>query len=203
MGAYAPLPWLPEGGVQRIVDEVCIPVAKQMAEDGVPYSGLLYAGLAWTSNGPEVIEFNCRFGDPETQPVLQLLDTPLAGVLNAVATGTLAELPPLQWKDGYALTVARRGGLPGVREEGWVITGAEAGSETAVSALLAWPRRTACSSPRVAVAHVVGEGATLEEARGKAYATLATIDLPGGHFRKDIALAAVEGKITVPGEGQA
>ncbi|HJD89298.1 MAG TPA: phosphoribosylamine--glycine ligase [Corynebacterium urealyticum] len=205
MGAYAPLPWLPEGGVQRIVDEVCIPVAKQMAEDGVPYSGLLYAGLAWTSNGPEVIEFNCRFGDPETQPVLQLLDTPLAGVLNAVATGTLAELPPLQWKDGYALTVVLAAeGYPESAKKGGVITGAEAGSEDrGVRAAGVAEKDGMLVAAGGRVLNVVGEGATLEEARGKAYATLATIDLPGGHFRKDIALAAVEGKITVPGEGQA
>ena len=205
MGAYTPLPWLPEGGVQRIVDEVCAPVAKQVVADGVPYSGLLYAGLAWTSNGPEVIEFNCRFGDPETQPVLQLLETPLAGVLKAVADGTLAELPPLEWKDGYALTVVLAAkGYPQAAEKGGVITGAEAGSEDRgirAAGVAEKDGHLVASGGRVL--NVVGEGKTLEEARENAYATLGTIDLPGGHFRKDIALAAVEGKITVPGEGQA
>lgn len=98
MGAYAPLPWLPEDGVQRIVDEVCVPVAREMVARGCAYSGLLYAGIAWGAEGPAVVEFNCRFGDPETQAVLALLKTPLAVLLNAVATGTLAEQPALEWR---------------------------------------------------------------------------------------------------------
>ena len=77
MGAYTPLPWLPEDGVQRIVDEVVAPVARQMVEDGCPFSGLLYAGLAWGAEGLSVVEFNCRFGDPETQAVLALLRSPV------------------------------------------------------------------------------------------------------------------------------
>ena len=97
MGAYTPLPWLGRDDVQRIVDEVCTPVAKEMVRRGTPYSGLLYAGLAWGEEGPAVVEFNCRFGDPETQAVLSLLQSPLAQALNATATGTLAELEPLQW----------------------------------------------------------------------------------------------------------
>ena len=97
MGAYAPLPWLPDGAVAQIVDEIVQPVASEMAKRGCPFNGLLYAGLAWGEEGPAVVEFNCRFGDPETQAVLELLDTPLAGVLNAVATGHLAAVGLERW----------------------------------------------------------------------------------------------------------
>ena len=105
MGAYTPLPWLPADGVSRIVAEVVEPVAREMVARGIPYQGLLYAGLAWGPEGPAVVEFNARFGDPETQAVLALLETPLADALNAVATGTLAQLGPLSWTKGYAATI--------------------------------------------------------------------------------------------------
>ena len=94
MGAYCPLPWLPADGVRRIVDEVCVPVAKELVQRGCAYSGLLYAGLAWGPDGPAVVEFNCRFGDPETQAVLALLKTPLGEVLHAVAAGAAGAPPP-------------------------------------------------------------------------------------------------------------
>ena len=114
MGAYAPLPWLPDDVVASIVDDVVKPVAAELVKRGSTFSGLLYAGLAITSRGPAVVEFNCRFGDPETQAVLALLDTPLGQLLHAAATGRLAEQPPLVWRercrgDGRA----RRGELPG------------------------------------------------------------------------------------------
>ena len=126
MGAYCPLPWLPATGVQRIVDEVCVPMAKELAKRGCAYSGLLYAGLAWGAEGPAVVEFNCRFGDPETQAVLALLETPLAELLYSVATGTLAKQPPLNWRDGYALTVVlAAANYPGTPQLGDVITGAD------------------------------------------------------------------------------
>lgn len=199
MGAYTPLPWLPEDGVQRIVDEVVAPVAKQMVDDGVPFSGLLYAGLAWGAEGPSVVEFNCRFGDPETQAVLELLETPLGGVLNAVATGTLDQLPPLQWKEGYALTVVLAAeGYPEKPVAGQPISGVEAGSEErGVRAAGVAEREDQLVSAGGRVLNVVGTGATLEDARENAYEVLGTIELPGGHFRKDIALPAVEGRITV------
>ena len=105
MGAYAPLPWAPADLAGQLVELVVAPVAREMVARGTPFQGLLYAGLALTSAGPSVIEFNCRFGDPETQVVLPLLRTPLAGLLRATATGTLAEVPPLDWSDGAAVTV--------------------------------------------------------------------------------------------------
>ena len=105
MGAYAPLPWLPDEVVSQIVDQVVKPVAAEMVRRGSPFSGLLYAGLAITSKGPAVVEFNCRFGDPETQSVLALLETPLGPLLRAAATSQLADQPPLRWRDGSAVTV--------------------------------------------------------------------------------------------------
>ncbi|MGO1948140.1 MAG: phosphoribosylamine--glycine ligase [Mycobacteriaceae bacterium] len=203
MGAYTPLPWLPEDGVQRIVDEVCVPVVKQMVAEGCAYSGLLYAGLAWGSEGPAVVEFNCRFGDPETQAVLDLLTTPLGGVLNAVATGRLAELPPLEWEDGYAVTVVLAAeGYPEKPVTGVPISGVGAGDETrgiraaGVAADEADDGGLVSSGGRVL--NVIGKGATLTDARDTAYAELGNVDLPGGHYRSDIGLAAVEGRIGIP-----
>lgn len=199
MGAYTPLPWLPEDGVQRIVDEVCRPVAKQMVADGVPFNGLLYAGLAWGKNGPSVVEFNCRFGDPETQAVLELLETPLGGVLNAVARGELKSLPELEWKDGYALTVVLAAeGYPESPKTGEVITGADAGSESkGIRAAGVAEEDGKLVSAGGRVINVIGSGATLEEARDNAYRVMDSVNLPGGHFRRDIALPAVEGRISI------
>ncbi|WP_034240442.1 phosphoribosylamine--glycine ligase, partial [Saccharomonospora iraqiensis] len=100
MGAYAPLPWAPPGLVDEVVATVVQPVVDELDRRGAPFQGLLYAGLALTSAGPQVIEFNCRFGDPETQVVLPLLRTPLAGLLHAAATGSLDRHPPLDWSGG-------------------------------------------------------------------------------------------------------
>lgn len=100
MGAYAPLAWAPQGLADDVVRTIVQPVVDELDRRGAPFSGLLYAGLALTSDGPQVIEFNCRFGDPETQALLALLETPLAGLLDAVTRGELAEHPPLSWEDG-------------------------------------------------------------------------------------------------------
>src|SRR5699024_7108169 len=103
LGAYAPLPWLPEPVAARIVDGVIKPVAAELVRRGWGFTGLLYAGLAMTSSGPAVVEFNCRFGDPETQSVLALLDSPLGQLLYAAATGGLAGFGPLRWRDEAAV----------------------------------------------------------------------------------------------------
>ncbi|MCW0214355.1 MAG: phosphoribosylamine--glycine ligase [Pseudonocardia sp.] len=198
MGAYAPLPWAPDDLVDDLVARVVQPVADEMAERGVPFSGLLYAGLALTSNGPAVIEFNCRFGDPETQVVLALLRTPLAGLLDAVATGTLAEQPALDWSDGAAVTVVVAAeGYPATPRLGDVITGAEA-----EGVLHAGTRRRddgAVVSAGGRVLSVVGTGKDLAAAREEAYRRLDGVRLPGSHHRTDIGLRAERGEVTVPG----
>lgn len=201
MGAYTPLPWLPENGVQTIVDDVVAPVAAQMVKEGCPFSGLLYAGLAWGADGPAVVEFNCRFGDPETQAVLDLLTTPLGGVLNAVATGTLDELPPLEWQDGYAVTVVLAAeNYPASPVTGVEISGVAAGDEArGIRAAGVAEKDGVLVSAGGRVLNVIGKGATLDDARAAAYDELDKISLPGGHFRTDIGLAAVEGRIAIPG----
>ena len=197
MGAYCPLPWLPANGVRRIVDEVCVPVAKELVQRGCAYSGLLYAGLAWGPDGPAVVEFNCRFGDPETQAVLALLKTPLGEVLHAVAAGTLADLPPLEWYDEYAVTVVLAAeGYPEHPYLGEVITGAS--DKSAVRhAGTAYNEAGELVSAGGRVLNVIGTGATLADARDAAYSVLSEITLPGGHYRSDIALPAVLGNISV------
>lgn len=195
MGAYTPLPWLPEDGVQRIVDEVCVPVAKEMVRRGTPYSGLLYAGLAWGKNGIAVVEFNCRFGDPETQAVLALLKTPLGVLLNSVATGTLAEQPPLEWEDGYALTVVLAAdGYPESPRTGDEITGADSAQVLHAGTALKDGKLVSAGGR---VLNVIGTGATLADARDSAYAVINDIELAGSHYRSDIALPAVEGRISL------
>ena len=198
MGAYTPLPWLPEDGVQRIVDEVCVPVAKELVARGCAYSGLLYAGLAWGKEGPAVVEFNCRFGDPETQAVLSMLDSPLAETLNAVATGSLAELAPLEWKDGYAVTVVLAAeGYPASPRKGDPITGAGLGDLDKVlhAGTNVMDGKVVANGGRVL--NILGHGATLAEARAAAYETLEGIELEGGFYRKDIGQAAEDGRISI------
>lgn len=196
MGAYTPLPWLPAAVVDQIVDEVVKPVAAELVRRDSSFSGLLYAGLAITSNGPAVVEFNCRFGDPETQAVLALLETPLGSLLNAAATGTLDSLGPLQWKDGSAVTVVVAAeNYPGRPRVGDVITG----SETAGVLHAGTTRRADGSvvSSGGRVLSVVGTGADLAAARAEAYRIIQAIRLPGSHFRTDIGLAAAEGRISL------
>ena len=196
MGAYAPLPWLPKSAESAIVGDVVEPVAAEMVRRGCPFSGLLYAGLAMTSTGPAVVEFNCRFGDPETQAVLALLTSPLGGVLYATATGTLADFPPLQWHDGYAVTVVLAAeNYPGRPRFGDVITGAEA--DGVLHAGTSRREDGAVVSSGGRVLSVVGTGVDLPTARAAAYGVLSSVRLPGGHFRTDIGLAAAEGQITL------
>ena len=199
MGAYTPLPWLPEDGVQRIVDEVVVPVAHEMVRRGIPYSGLLYAGLAWGDEGPAVIEFNARFGDPETQAVLALLESSLADALYATATGTLADLPPLKWKDGYAATVVLAAeGYPANPRKGAEITGEGLDdSRIVLHAGTAKGENGGYVAAGGRVLNVVGTGATLEEATKVAYDVIEKIQLDGSFYRKDIARPAIDGEITI------
>jgi len=196
MGAYAPLPWLPPEVYQSIVSDIVEPVAAELVRRGSPFSGLLYAGLAITSNGPAVIEFNCRFGDPETQAMLALLDSPLGQLLNAAATGTLAEFGQLRWRDGAAVTVVLAAeNYPGTPRTGDAIVGSEAAG--VLHAGTARNQDGAIVSSGGRVLSVVGTGPDLAAARLQAYAIIDSIRLPGSHFRTDIGLAAAEGAIHV------
>ncbi len=196
MGAYAPLPWLPDAVKNQIVDEVVKPVAAELVARDSSFSGLLYAGLAITSNGPAVVEFNCRFGDPETQSVLALLDSPLGQLLNAAATGELASFGDLRWRDGYAVTVVVAAeNYPGRPRVGDVIQGSEA--DGVLHAGTARREDGAVVSSGGRVLSVVGTGPDLAAARDAAYTIAKSIRLPGSHFRSDIGLAAAEGRISV------
>ena len=166
----------------------------ELARRGCPFSGLLYAGLAMTAAGPGVVEFNCRFGDPETQAVLALLDSPLGRLLHATATGRLAEFGPLRWRDGYAVTVVLAAeNYPGRPRVGDIVTGAQ--GEGILHAGTARREDGAVVSSGGRVLSVVGTGADLAAARAAAYQTISSIRLPGSHFRTDIGLAAAEGRV--------
>ncbi|MEE6175183.1 phosphoribosylamine--glycine ligase [Mycobacterium sp. 050134] len=196
MGAYAPLPWLPDDLHRHIVEGIVEPVAAELVRRGCSFSGLLYVGLAITANGPAVVEFNCRFGDPETQAVLALLESPLGQLLYAAATGALAEFGELRWSDGAAVTVVLAAeNYPGRPRVGDVIVGSEA--EGVLHAGTARREDGEIVSSGGRVLSVVGTGADLADARAAAYEILGSIRLPGGHFRSDIGLAAAEGKISV------
>ena len=198
MGAYAPLPWLPEDGVATIVDEIARPVAEEMVRRGTPYQGLLYVGAAWGPDGPAVVEFNARFGDPETQAVLSLLETPLADLLLAVAEGRLDEVGELQWRDGFAaMVVLAAEGYPQAAKTGGVVTGEALDDPARVlhAGTALEDGEYVASGGRVL--GVVGLGATLEEAVAEAYEVIAGIELPGAFYRKDIARPAIEGVISL------
>jgi phosphoribosylamine---glycine ligase len=187
MGSYAPLPWAPATLADDVVTTIVEPVVTELDARGTPFSGLLYAGLALTATGPQVVEFNCRFGDPETQAILALLRTPLAGLLHATATGRLAEQPELEWAPGAAVVVVMAAeGYPGTPRTGDVIVGADADG-----VLHAGTRRRedgAVLSAGGRVLSVVGTGSDLTAARNDAYQRVAKIRLPGSHYRSDIAL---------------
>ena len=194
MGAYAPLAWAPDDLVDRVIRETVEPTLAEMRGRGTPFAGLLYVGLALTPDGPKVIEFNARFGDPETQVVLALLETPLGGLLHAAATGRLAEHPPLRWHGGAAVTVVvAAADYPGTPRTGDVIEGAEVPG--VIHAGTARRDDGALVSAGGRVLSVTATGADLAAARDAAYALVAGVHLEGGQYRTDIALSAVAGRI--------
>ena len=195
MGAYSPLPWAPEHLVEEVLRTVLQPTVDEMARRGTPFAGLLYAGLALTSRGVRVVEFNARFGDPETQVVLPRLRTPLGGLLLAAATGRLAEVGALEWSPDAAVTVVVAAhGYPEAPRAGDEVTGlATAAGLEGVSVLHAGT--AADASGRVVtsggrVLSVVGTGAHLAAARDRAYAGVAAVGIDGAHHRSDIAADA-------------
>ncbi|OCB17989.1 phosphoribosylamine--glycine ligase [Mycobacterium malmoense] len=196
MGAYAPVPWLPDEVYRDIVANIVEPVAAELVRRDSPFCGLLYVGLAITAGGPAVVEFNCRFGDPETQAVLALLESPLGQLLHAAGTGKLADFGELRWREGAAVTVVLAAeNYPGRPRVGDVVTGAEAEGVLHAGTARRDDGEVVSSGGRVL--SVVGTGADLAAARAQAYELMRSIRLPGSHFRGDIALLAAEGKISV------
>jgi len=195
MGAYSPLPWAPADLVDEITTRVLQPMVDAMAARGTPFSGLLYAGLALTSRGVRVVEFNARFGDPETQVVLARLRSGLVGLLQAAATGSLATHPAPVWSDDAAVTVVVAAeGYPDSPRKGDRIVGLEAAAELAgVDVLHAGTsvmEDGSIGSAGGRVLSVTAVGETLHAARERAYTAVDLITLQGSHHRRDIAARA-------------
>jgi phosphoribosylamine---glycine ligase len=194
MGAYTPLPWAPAGLVEEVTERVLQPAIDELAMRGAPFVGLLYAGLALTSAGVKVVEFNARFGDPETQPLLELLETPLAEVLHAAATGELSDAPVLRWKSGSAVAVvAAAPGYPAAPVTGASIHGVH--EADALGDVSVYHASTSMSGGELTVAGgrvltVTGIGPDAATARQRAYAGLRQISFDGMQYRTDIALRA-------------
>jgi len=198
MGAYSPLPWAPANIVEETLKQVLQPTIAEMKARDTPFVGLLYAGLALTSQGIRVIEFNARFGDPETQVLLPRLRTPLAQLLYKAATGNLAGTS-LEWSDQAAVTVVlASAGYPQAPVLGEPITGVDSAWRPENSYIFhagTTLRDGILHSSGGRVLTVTGRGADLSAARSLAYEVISGITLQGSHYRKDIALRAAH-----PGE---
>jgi len=191
MGAYSPLPWAQDDIVEETLDLVLKPTIAEMAARGTPFVGLLYAGLALTTKGTRVIEFNARFGDPETQVLIPRLKTPLAQLLFKAATRDLKDHAPLLWSEESAVTVVLASeGYPAAPKVGEPIMGLKSieGSEIFHAGTTSDGTIVKSSGGRVLT--VTGMGADLTEARDKAYRVISGITLHGSHYRSDIALNA-------------
>jgi phosphoribosylamine--glycine ligase len=203
MGAYAPLPWAPDDLAAAVTRTVIEPTVAQLRQRGTPYQGLLYAGLSLTGQGVRVVEFNARFGDPETQVILDRLATPLCGLLHAAATGGLAGAQAPRWRPGAAVTVVlAAAGYPARPATGDVIDGLAAIQRLPDAYILhAGTARDAAGrivSAGGRVLDVVGTGPDLAAARNAAYQAARSIRLPGGWYRADIAQQAAERAAAAP-----
>jgi phosphoribosylamine--glycine ligase len=195
MGAYSPLDWAPSSLVDEVVTRVAQPTVDEMRRRGTPFAGVLYVGLALTSKGPRVIEFNARFGDPETQVVLARLETPLGGLLHAAATGRLGGVGALRWSEQHAVTVVVAAhNYPGTPRTGDPVLGLEDVAEVPTAYVMhagtaLGPDGTLVSAGG-RVLSVVALGDSLSQARERVYEAVGKIELEGSHHRTDIALAA-------------
>ncbi|MCR2762663.1 phosphoribosylamine--glycine ligase [Microbacterium sp. zg.B48] len=202
MGAYSPLPWLSDlfgdenTFVHHVTTEIAEPVIRQLDSEGTPFIGLLYAGLILTEHGIKVIEFNARFGDPETQVVLPRLVDPLSGLLLAAASGTLEDQPRPAFADAVAVTVVLASeGYPQApvtdrRIRGLDAAASVAGVHVVHAATAEQDGELIATGGRVL--NVVAVGTTFAEARDRAYRALSRVELDGGQYRTDIALRVVE-----------
>lgn len=196
MGAYSPCPFLSAQDFHKVLEQCVRPILQGLAKEGKPYRGVLYAGLMLTKNGPYVLEYNCRFGDPETQVVLPRLKSDLLPLLLEIAEGRLPA-GPLEWDDRYALNVVlASGGYPGSYPKGKVISGWESvsGKEDVFvfHAGTARNERGELVTAGGRVLSVTGLGETLKAAQEKAYEVVYQIRFDGVHFRKDIGRRALE-----------
>ena len=182
MGAYSPVPWLPEGFVEEVTERVALPTIRELARRDAKFVGLLYCGLIVTERGTRVIEFNARFGDPETQVVLRRLTSNLADLLYRAATGKLAVGLSPEFSKKKAVTVV-------LASEGYPTSTAEVREVTGIESAESIDDVEVCkASPVGRVLSVVGCGDSFQEARTLAYEGMSRIHLEGGHFRNDIAL---------------
>ncbi len=205
MGSYAPLPWAPPDLAETVLATVIRPTLAEMTGRGTPFVGTLYVGLALTADGPRVIEFNCRFGDPDTQPVLALLTSPLGELLKAAADGDLGSVAAPTFADGASVTVVMASaGYPEGSSKGDVIVGTETlDRETDVDVIHAGTAvveddrtETSLVTAGGRVLAVRAIGVDVADARAKAYEGVAAISFPGAQWRRDIAaepLGVVEG----------
>ncbi|UUZ61527.1 phosphoribosylamine--glycine ligase [Nocardioides sp. B-3] len=200
MGSYSPLPWAPPGPADDVLATVVQPTLDEMNRRGAPFVGTLYVGLALTATGPRVIEFNCRFGDPDTQPVLALMTSPLGELLAAAARGDLSSVPAPIFAEGASVTVVMASaGYPESSSKGDVIVGTETlAEETDVDVIHAGTARSdghlVSAGGRVLAVRAIGSD--IADARAKAYEGIASISFPGAQWRRDIAaepLGVVEG----------
>lgn len=194
MGTYAPAPVMTPEMTERAVEEILKPTIAAMAKEGRTYRGCLYLGLMVTADGPKVVEFNARFGDPETQVVLPLLDSDLVAIMCACADGMLADVP-IHWKDGAAVCVVlASGGYPGHYEKGQEIHGL---TDAEAMGALVFHAGTAMKDGKLVtnggrVLGVVGRGADISSAVDAAYAAATKISFKDAYYRKDIAHRALE-----------
>jgi len=202
MGSYSPLPWLPAGTVDAVMTRVVEPTLAEMASRGAPFVGCLYVGLALTAEGPKVIEFNCRFGDPDVQPVLALLTSSLGDLLRAAADGDLTTGPAPTFADGASVSVVMASaGYPESSSKGDVIVGTETlAGEPDVDVIHAGTAPAPAGAGLVTaggrVLAVRATGSDVADARAKAYEGVASISFAGAQWRRDIAaepLGVVEG----------
>ncbi|WP_281966359.1 phosphoribosylamine--glycine ligase [Serinicoccus marinus] len=210
MGAYSPLTWAPTDLVPQVLDTVARPTVAEMARRGTPFVGVLYVGLALTADGPRVVEFNARFGDPETQVVLARLRTPLGVVLRSAAEGELSGLPELEWSPRTSVNVVVAAEhYPGTPATGDTIGGIEHAEQVEdVHVLHAGTRRETSTGDQPGglvssggrVLSVVSLADDLPGARSRAYEAAGRITLRGSHTRPDIGLAAERGEVVVPGQ---
>lgn len=196
MGTYAPVPHVSPALVEQIVETIVKPIASGMVKEGIPFRGVLYTGLMLTAEGPKVVEFNVRFGDPETQVILPLLETDLLEIMLATVKGELSSLD-IKWKQGSAVCVVMAApGYPGDYPKGAEIEGLPAADTGDESGLLVFHAGTRQEAARILtcggrVLGVTGIGAGLTEARDAAYTGVKKIHFEGAHYRTDIAAKAL------------